>query len=50
MRKKQKYINPPGTPDIIFEIHEKNELDESGNKPIIIKLEPEEKKKKQSLT
>ncbi len=45
------YKNPSGTIDRIFEWHENQQCDESGFKPVIVKPEPEEKKKgKKSLT
>lgn len=46
---KKKSIYGPGYIEKIFEIHANNEKDESGQIPIIIKLEPEEKKKKRSI-
>lgn len=36
----------PGYVDTIFEIHENNSKDESGQLPIIVKIEAEEKKEK----
>jgi hypothetical protein len=49
IKSKKKSIYQPGYVDRIFEIHINNEKDESGQIPIIIKLEPEEKKKKKSI-
>lgn len=45
-RKTTKYKSEPGSVDIIFEINERNERDESNKIPVIIKPEPEEKRKK----
>jgi hypothetical protein len=49
IKSKQKSIYQPGYVQRIFEIHANNEKDESGQIPIIIKLESEEKKKKRSI-
>ena len=49
LKNKKKYINSPGTVDIIFEIHEHNEKDERGVIPVIITPTIEEKKKTKSL-
>ncbi len=49
IKSRQKSIYQPGYFERIFEIHNNNEKDESGQIPIIIKLEPEEKKKKRSI-
>ena len=44
------YTKPPGTIGRIFEWHENQQYDESGHKPVIVKPDPEEKKKmKKSL-
>jgi hypothetical protein len=39
----------PGYVDKVFEYYNKTARDESGYLPVIIKLEPEEKKKKKSI-
>lgn len=44
--KRVKYNSEPGSVDIIFKINERNERDESNKTPIIIKPEPQEKRKK----
>ena len=46
MPKKIAYTTPPGTIYRIFEIYEKAELNELGEKPVFIKPENPEKKKK----
>jgi len=49
IKNKQKSQFQPGYIDRIFEIHTNYEKDEKGDIPVIIKLEPEEKKKKRSI-
>lgn len=49
VKSKNKSIYQPGSIERIFEVHENNEKDEKGDIPVIIKLEPEEKKKKRSI-
>ena len=49
IKNKQKSIYQPGHIERIFEIHANNEKDEKGDIPVIIKLEPEEKKKRRSI-
>ena len=46
--KKQKniYTHPPGSVENVFQDNEKCQLNEDGTRPVIIKVEPEEKKKK----
>jgi len=50
LKKKPTYISAPGTIDRIFETHKNLEKDGSGRIPVIIKLEPEEKKRRNPLT
>ena len=40
---------PPGSVEKVFEYNEKCGLNEYGSRPVIIKPEPEERKKKKSI-
>jgi hypothetical protein len=49
VKSKNKSIYQPGSIERIFELHKNNEKNEKGEIPVIIKLEPEENKKKRSI-
>ena len=44
MKKQRDYKTEPSTIERIFEIHETNAINESGERPVIIKKEEEAKK------
>ena len=46
MKKKHSWTTPSGTVYRVFEIHEKNAYDESGNLPVFVEPKEEEKKQK----
>lgn len=48
-KRKNIYTHAPGSVENIFKYNEKCQLNEDGTRPVIIKIEPEEKKKKKSI-
>lgn len=46
MKKKHSWTTPSGTVYRVFEIHEKNAYDESGNLPVIVERKEEDNKQK----
>ena len=49
MQKRGERVYVSGSIENVFRLHERNGRDESGQVPVIIKPEPEEKKKSRSI-
>ena len=49
MQKRGERIYQSGSIEHVFRLHERNGRDESGQVPVIIKPEPEEKRKSRSI-
>ena len=49
MQKRGERVHASGSIENVFRLHERNGRDESGEVPVIIKPEPEEKKKSRSI-